>query len=312
MLKKVLFIGVIFLLILSLFSLTSCQKKQISNKPVIVASKIDTEGALLGNMIVILLQKNNIPVTNKVSFGTTDIVRKAIFAGEIDIYPEYTGNGAFFYKTDDKDVWKDFNKGYKKIKQLDYDNHKIVWLTPANANNTWALALRKDIAQKNNIKTLEDLAKYVNNGGNIKLACSEEFLTRPDALPAFFKAYNFKLSKDQIITLSGGNTAQTEKAASQGISGVNLAMAYGTDGALASLGLVVLQDTKHVQPVYAPAPIIREEVLKRYPKIKKILEPVFKSLDLVTLQTLNSKIAIEGEDPYNVAMNYLKEKGFVK
>src|SRR5207237_510399 len=94
--------------------------------------------------------------------------------------------------------------------------------------------------------------------------------------------------------------------------GVNAAMAYGTDGQLAALGLVVLTDTKGVQPVYEPAPTVREETLTKYPKIKDLLEPIFKSLTLETLQGLNAKIAVDGVDAKKVAADYLTEKGFLK
>jgi len=89
-------------------------------------------------------------------------------------------------------------------------------------------------------------------------------------------------------------------------------MAYGTDGSLAALGLKVLEDTKGVQPVYEPAPIVRETVLKKYPRIQTILEPVFISLDLETLQTLNARIAVEGQMASTVAEKYLRSKGFLK
>ena len=88
-------------------------------------------------------------------------------------------------------------------------------------------------------------------------------------------------------------------------------MAYGTDGQLAALGLKVLTDTKNIQPVYAPAPIMRAEILERNPQIADILEPVFNSLELETLQMLNSKIAVEGQSPRQVAKDYLVEKGFL-
>jgi osmoprotectant transport system substrate-binding protein len=89
-------------------------------------------------------------------------------------------------------------------------------------------------------------------------------------------------------------------------------MAYGTDGQLAALGLQVLTDTKNIQPVYAPSPIIRKSALEQSPEIATILEPVFKSLDLETLQLLNSRIAVEGQSPRMVAENYLKEIGEVQ
>jgi len=89
-------------------------------------------------------------------------------------------------------------------------------------------------------------------------------------------------------------------------------MAYGTDGPLAALGLVVMEDTKSVQAVYAPAPLIRESVLKRYPAIATILSPIFKSLDRPTLQMLNARIQLEGQDPRKVASAYLHRQGFLK
>ena len=104
----------------------------------------------------------------------------------------------------------------------------------------------------------------------------------------------------------------TEKAAAQGQDGVNFAMAYGTDGQIAALGLLVLQDTRGVQPVYLPAPIVRKEVLDKYPQIESILKPVFMSLDIFTLQSLNAAIAVEGQDARQVAKDYLKKKGFLK
>ena len=83
---------------------------------------------------------------------------------------------------------------------------------------------------------MSDMGSYIRGGGEYKLAASEEFVTRDDVLPAFQAAYNFVLSNDQLLTFSGGNTALTEKAASDRTDGVNAAMAYGTDGHLAAFG----------------------------------------------------------------------------
>lgn len=304
--KRATLIGMLFILCLMI-----PVSAQAADK-VVVASKIDTEGALLGNMIILVLEKNGISTENRTEFGPTPMVRKAIASGQIDIYPEYTGNGAFFFGLADDPLWKDAAKGYAKVKELDMAENSIVWLTPAPANNTWAIAGRKDVTESNNIVSLEDLARYINDGGKIKLAGSEEFVNSAAALPAFQKTYGFTLRQDQLLTLSGGNTAQTEKAAATGVNGVNFTMAYGTDGQLSALGLVVLEDTKKVQPVYEPAPIVRKAVLDENPSIAKILEPVFKSLDLTTLQTLNAKIQVEGLDAKSVAEEYLKDKGFLK
>lgn len=104
----------------------------------------------------------------------------------------------------------------------------------------------------------------------------------------------------------------TIKAAAEQTSGVNAAMAYGTDGPVAALGLQTLADPKGVQPIYAPAPIVREAALKAHANLPELLKPVFASLDGPTLQKLNAQIAVEGQDAKQVAAAYLKEKGFVK
>ncbi|MGY5956262.1 ABC transporter substrate-binding protein [Kosakonia sp. BK9b] len=281
-------------------------------EPVKVGSKIDTEGALLGNIILQVLESHGVKTVNKVQLGTTPVVRGAITSGELDIYPEYTGNGAFFFKDEKDAAWKNAQQGYEKVKKLDAEQNKLVWLTPAPANNTWTIAVRQDLAQKNKLTSLDDLSRYLKEGGAFKLAASAEFIERTDALPAFEKAYGFTLKQDQLLSLAGGDTAVTIKAAAQQTSGVNAAMAYGTDGPVAALGLQTLSDPKGVQPIYAPTPVVREAVLKAYPKLDEWLKPVFASLDEKTLQKLNASIAVEGLDAKKVAANYLHEKGLVK
>ncbi|WP_435655671.1 glycine betaine ABC transporter substrate-binding protein OsmF [Brucella pituitosa] len=279
---------------------------------VVVGSKIDTEGGVLGNIISQVLKANNIPVVDKIQLGATPIVREAITQGQIDIYPEYTGNAAFFFNKGDLPVWNKAEAGYEEAKKLDYDANKIVWLTPANANNTWAIAVRRDVAEKNNLKSLTDFGKYVSDGGEVKLAASSEFVSSATALPAFQTAYSFTLKPDQLITLSGGDTAATIAAAAQQTSGANAAMVYGTDGGIGPANLVVLEDDKGVQPVYLPTPIIREAVLKENPQIAELLKPVFESFTLESLQELNGRVQVGGEPAADVAHEYLTSKGFIK
>ncbi|MGI6852657.1 glycine betaine ABC transporter substrate-binding protein OsmF [Mesorhizobium sp. 1B3] len=279
---------------------------------VVVSSKIDTEGGVLGHIIQAVLNANDIATTDRIQLGATPVVRKAIIAGEIDIYPEYTGNAGFFFEKADDPVWKDAVKGFELAKQLDYDANKIVWLSPAPANNTWAIALRKDVAEENKLVSLSDFGKYVAGGGTVVLAASSEFVNSAAALPAFQTIYGFTLKPEQLITLSGGDTAATIAAAANQTNGANAAMVYGTDGGIAPSGLVVLEDDKAVQPVYQPAPIIREAVLKEHPEIEQILKPVFDKLDLVTLQELNGRVQVGGEPAKGVAEDFLKKNGFLK
>ena len=279
---------------------------------VVVSSKIDTEGSLLGSMIAQALTANGIPVKNRVQLGTTPVLRKALLSGEIDIYPEYTGNGAFFFNKPDDVAWHDPAKGYDLVKSLDSQANKLDWLAPAPANNTWAIGLRNDVAAPNNVKTMSDFGRWVSAGGTVKLVGSAEFVNSAAALPAFQKAYGFALKPDQLLVLSGGGTAATIQAAAQKTDGVDAAMVFGTDGGIESADLVVLDDDKNVQPVYAPAPVVRDAVLQANPKIADVLKPIFASLDLKTLQELNARIQVNGEPAADVAKDYLKAKGFVK
>jgi osmoprotectant transport system substrate-binding protein len=279
---------------------------------VVVSSKLDTEATLLGNVIRIVLEANGVKTQDRLTLGGTPVVRKAIISGEIDIYPEYTGNAAFFFNKADDPAWKDLAKGYELAKKLDYDANKIVWLTPAPANNTWAIAVRKDVASGAKLATMSDFGKWVAGGAKVKLAGSAEFVNSPAALPSFQKTYGFALKPDQLLVLSGGDTAATIKAAADQSNGVNAAMVYGTDGGIAASGLTVMNDDKNDQPVYAPTPIIREAVLKEHPKIAEMLKPVFESFTRETLQELNARIQVGGEPAKAVAEDYLKSKGLLK
>ena len=283
----------------------------IAGDAVRVASKIDTEGTLLGNLMLAVLEARGIKAADKLGLGPTNILRKAIIAGEIDLYPEYTGNGAIFYSLESDRAWRSAADGYAKIKALDAGRN-LVWLAPAPADNAWAIALRKDVAQANGLTSMEDFARWVNADGPVRLAASAEFVESPAALPAFERAYGFTLKRAQILTLAGGNTAVTLRAAAEGTSGVNAAMAYGTDGALAILDLAVMADPKKAQVVYAPTPVIRASVLERHPEIGDGLDPVFRSLDEATLRRLNAAIVVDGEDARHVALEYLRSKGFVR
>jgi osmoprotectant transport system substrate-binding protein len=156
---------------------------------------------------------------------------------------------------------------------------------------------------------MEDFAAYVRAGRRVKLAASAEFVESPAGLPAFEATYGFRLAASQLLVLSGGETSATMKAAADRISGVNAGMAYGTDGALTALDLHALDDTRHAEPVYAPAPVVRAAVLESHPGIRDCLAPVFSGLDLETLRGLNEKVAVDGEPAAAVASEYLRARG---
>lgn len=269
-----------------------------------VGSKIDTEAALLGNLVVQALRAAGLRVEPRLALGPTRIVRGALIAGEIDLYPEYTGNGAYFFERLEDPAWRDSQAGYDLVARLDREANRLVWLDRARANNTWAIAVRGDVAQREQLRTLEQFFAAAT-AGKLRLAASAEFVESPVALPAFERAYGATFPRDRITVLPGGDTAVTMRAAAQGLSGVNAAMVYGTDGAIEPLGLMVMEDNKRAQIVYEPAPVVRAETLERFPAIRTALAPVFASLSQEKLRQLNGQIAVEGRTPEAVARAHL-------
>lgn len=280
--------------------------------PLTIGSKVDTEGAVLAQIMRLALEHQGFSIEDRSGFGTTSVVRKAILAGEIDMYPEYTGTAITFYPDEKLPAGLSSNPDalYKKVVALDAAAG-ITDLGRSPANNTWALAVPQKLAEEQSLKTLEDLAAYINEGGEFKLAASQEFVDRPDALPAFEKTYGFTLREDQLVILAGGNTTQTETAAANATDGVNAAMAYGTDGAISALGLLTLEDNQNAVAVYQPYPAVRSEVAEQYPEIAATLDPIFAGLDVATLQRLNGQVAVDGADPSGVAQAYLQEQGLL-
>ncbi|MFC1864458.1 glycine betaine ABC transporter substrate-binding protein [Chloroflexota bacterium] len=307
-------------LLVGILLLPGCGQRKIT-----VASKMDAEGAILSQLIIQLLRDNDLEVTDKTWMGSTDIVRKAIINGDIDIYPEYTGNGAKWFKDQGWETWSRFDKNEvaKKLTDLEtQDKNKVEWLAPAPANNPWAIAVNSEVANERNLRTIEDFANYVNKpDNNVLVYGSKEFFTSPMALPLFEKKYGFKLRIDQKVIVSSPIYAEHLVAFFDEPGIVYASMAYTTDHYLEEgiadttshylekLPLWMLADNEHAQPLYHPAPIVRSEVLERYPEIRKILNQLFERLDTETLQELNGD-AVQ-KFPSEVARDYLEQNGLL-
>ena len=288
---------------------------QQSKGSIVIGSKIDTEGELVSSIVKLALEDAGYTVEDKSQTGTTEVVRKAIIAGEIDLYPEYSGNGYWFFLDELTDAEKaGYNigaTGYETTARLDLEANDVVWLEPARANNTWAIAVTEEFASSEGLVTMSDFAAYVDAGKPVKLAASDEFFTSAGN-PEFEQVYGYTLAEEQKVRLAGGNTAATEKAVADGTDGVNFGMAYGTDGALADLGLVILEDDLGAQIVYWPTPIVRKAVLDAHPEIPDILKPVMEALGLEELQQLNARIQVNGEAADDVARDFLESGGFIE
>ncbi|NLE10191.1 MAG: ABC transporter substrate-binding protein [Actinobacteria bacterium] len=321
--RKVALIVSIVLVILSVATLAGCGGDEpavestttaAAQGPVVrVASLLDSEGTLLGSMIIQMLEADGIRTEDKTKLGTPEVVRAALLAGEIDATVDYTGSGQYYHEGEEGDPkWKNAEQAYAAIKQLDHDANGIAWLTPAPANNSEFIATTRTLAEAESVTTMSDFARYVNEGGGVKLIAAQSWIDNPLGLQGFEEAYDFALTDDQLVALSTGNTAEMLSALAKGTDGVNFSLAYGTDGQLNELDLLILTDTMDIPPVYEPTPVFRGEIIEAYPQIETILGPVFSSLDQAKLQELNARIAFGGEDPRAVATSYLEANGFLK
>ncbi len=171
--------------------------------------------------------------------------------------------------------------------------------------------MRRDVAGANKLVTMSDFARWVRAGGPVKLACSAEF-ANGGTLRSLENTYGFHLEPRQKIVLAGGETAATISAAAARTNGITTAMVYGTDGGIVAADLVLLEDDKHDQPVYAPVPILREAVLKARPEIAGIVRPLMESFTRESLQALNARVQIDGESSEAVAGDYLRATGFIR
>ena len=310
------FVSILF--VISLLSGVLGSVVSAQDEAIRVGSKQFTEQIVLGQIILVALEDAGYTVEDRTNLGSTQVNRDALVNGEIDVYPEYTGTALYNYFNDVEwtnippESYGDRSLGYALVSSYDAAMNDLVWLEPTPANNTYAFAVTSAFAEENNIYSALDLADYVNSGGAVYMATGDEFAQRPDGIPAFEEMYGFDLTEDQLLIIAGGTPAQTEQALNEGSNNVNMAMAYATDGALKAYNFVVLEDPLGAQPIYAPTAVIRGEVLRNNPEIAGIINPIFRALDNVTLQTLNASVEVDGENPTDVATKWLEENGFIE
>jgi osmoprotectant transport system substrate-binding protein len=287
--------------------------------PITVGSKQFTEQIVLGQVIIAALEDAGYEVIDRTNLGGTAVNRDALEAGEIDVYPNYTATAISNWYRDIPWAQEAIPEGasgnayvsYATVASYDAAIHDLIWLQPAPANNTYALAVTRQWSEENGITDMTEFAEYVNAGGEVVLSTGDEFAQRPDGLPSFYSTYGFELTEDQLIIIAGATPAQTEQALASGQNNVNVAMAYGTDGALLAYDFVVLDDPLGAQPVFQPTPVFRGEVIRSYPEIVGILNPIFAMFDNPTLQGLNAAVEVDGLSAAQVAEDFLRENGFI-
>ncbi len=183
------------------------------------------------------------------------------------------------------------------------------WLPQSKLNNTYALALNAAHHKRYGAETLSDVAELSRKDPSAVTLCAEaEFSARNDGLPGMTKAYGMDIPAGNIRKMSSG-VVYTQVAEGRACA---FGEVYTTDGRIKAMGLHVLKDDKHFFPNYNAAPEMNAATMRKYPQIADILAPVTKALDNAVAQSLNAKVDVEGQDPREVAKDWMIEKGFIE
>ena len=233
-----------------------------------------------------------------------DLVVFDILNNRIDLYVEYTGTALGVYnKITDK--FPSAEAAYQKIKEVD-GAKGIVWLNMSAVNNTYGFAMNRDDAQKRGIVSMSDLAKAVNGGAKLTFASNAEFYARPDGLPGWQKAYGFEFDRDNVKRMDTGLTYSALKDRQ-----VDTAVVFATDGRIPAFNFVVLKDDKHYAPWYNLTPVVRKEILDKYPKIAEPLNALSAKLNDETMAKLNASVDVDKKTVEDVAHDFLKSSGLI-
>ncbi|HKL85545.1 MAG TPA: glycine betaine ABC transporter substrate-binding protein [Treponemataceae bacterium] len=278
--------------------LSSCKNKE---NTIVVSSKNYNEALILGNMYASIIEHNtDLTVVRKLNLGGTNVAFQAIKSGSIDLFPEYTGTGyvSIMKRSDTSDP----QKVYEAMKEYYNENFDIAVLSPTGFNNTYAMAVRQDTAEKYNLKTCSDLAKVSDK---LILGSTFEFAERDDGYLGMQKMYNMVFKDSKCV-----DGALRYQALANGNSDV--IDAFTTDGLLKMYNLVVLEDDLNFFPPYHGVPIVRNETIKKHPEVKVQLERLAGLINDQTMIEMNYLVDNDGQDPEKVADNFLRSQGLIK
>lgn len=272
-----------------------------SGGDIIIASKDFTEQDILGELLAQQIEhKTGLKVDRRPRLGGSFVCHQAIKEGKIDAYIEYTGTAYTGILQqppipDPKAVHERLQQAYARQFQLE--------VMPAlGFENTFAMIVRGEDARRYNLQTLSQAAQYTPQwrGG-----FGYEFLERQDGFPGLQKTYNLQFARPpQIMDLGLIYRALIQKQ-------VDLIAGNSTDGQIARLGLVILQDDKRYFPPYEAAPIVRTATLQRYPQLRAAIEQLAGLISAAEMQQMNYLVEGELRDVKEVARSFLQSKGLL-
>jgi len=271
-----------------------------------VTSKEFTEQLILGAIMGIAFEAAGADVLDRTGIQGSIGAREAVKSGDADAMYEYTGTAWITYQGN-TDPITDPHKQWQAVRDADLKNG-VTWLAPATLNNTYALAMNAKNAAKYGTKTLSDVtALSKKDPGAVTLCVESEFASRDDGLPGMQKEYGMSIPSSNITKMDTG-IIYTQASKGKCVYGE----VFTTDGRIKAMNLTTMDDDKHFFPNYNAAPEINTKSLKKHPQIADILAPITAKLNNTVARDLNSKVDVDGQDPHEVAKDWLIEEGFVE
>ncbi|MFD5117656.1 glycine betaine ABC transporter substrate-binding protein [Streptomyces sp. NPDC058385] len=281
------------------------QGEPLKGANITVTSKEFTEQLILGAMMGIAFKAAGAEVLDRTGIQGSIGAREAIKNGDADGMYEYTGTAWITYLGHSTPI-PNPQAQWQAVHDADLKNG-ITWLPPSALNNTYALAMNEANFKKYGTKTLSDVAALAKKNPKAVTLCVEsEFANRADGLPGMEKAYGMNIPTANITQMDTG-IIYTQAAKGTCTFGE----VFTTDGRIKAMKLRVMADDKHFFPNYNAAPEMNTKSLEKYPAMAKVIEPITKKLDNTVAQELNAKVDVDGQDPHDVAKDWLVREGFV-
>lgn len=264
---------------------------------VVVASKDFTESVLLAEIVAQMLEARGIAVERKFELGG-NLPHDALVAGQIELYPEYTGTAyTAILKhpplTDPRAVYEQVKKEYA-------ERFNLAVSEPLGFENTFAILVRGADAKRLKLKTISDAAPYARNW---RAGFGQDFVSRADGYAGFSKAYGLKFA-DQPREM---NLSLTYIALSSGQ--VDLIAGNSTEGRIAALDLVQLEDDRHYFPPYEAVYLVRKESLARVPALDEALAKLAHAISTEEMRQLNYEVDANKRSQAEVVREWIKKKG---
>lgn len=283
------------LILLLVLLLPACQP---SKKTIVVGSKNFTESIILAELLAQHIENTTgEKVSRQFNLGGTIICHQALIAGQIDLYPEYTGTASVAILQQPSQT--DPQKVYQSVKEAYQKKFNATLTEPFGFNNTFAILIRREDAEKLNLKTVSQVSEHTPNW---RAGFGYEFMSRADGFPGFSAKYNLKFKeapKEMDLALTYRALAEKQ---------VDLIAGNSTDGLIASLNLFMLADDQNYFPPYQAVPIVHQETLKRVPTLEGVLAKLGGKISESEIQKLNGLVDIDRQDIAKVVKDFLATK----